>query len=137
MTGTETARSVQRRDHRQAAPRAVGLALGFCAVVALSACEGDQRTRGNLLTEDRIAEITEGQSLQSDVVAEYETQTRITPMLPDYNQMYRLQMRDWVDSLTAGREPPIPVQAAVDVLSVIDAVYESARSGSPVAVVIG
>ena len=75
--------------------------------------------------------------VQSDVVAEYETQTRITPMLPDYNQMYRLQMRDWVDSLAAGREPPIPVQAAVDVLSVIDAVYESARSGSPVAVGTG
>ena len=72
--------------------------------------------------------------VQSDVVAEYETQSRITPTLPDYNQMYRLQMRDWVDSLASGREPPIPAQAAVDVLSVIDAAYESARSGSPAAV---
>ena len=72
--------------------------------------------------------------VQSDVVAEYETQSRITPTLPDYNQMYRLQMRDWVDSLASGREPPIPAQAAVDVLSVIDAAYESARSGSPATV---
>ena len=72
--------------------------------------------------------------VQSDSVAEYGTQTRITPLLPDYNDMYRLQMRDWTDSLRAGRQPPIPVQAAVDVLSVIDAVYESAGSGSPVPV---
>lgn len=72
--------------------------------------------------------------VQSDVVAEYETQSRIAPTLPDYNQMYRLQMRDWVNSLASGREPPIPAQAAVDVLSVIDAAYESARSGSPAAV---
>ena len=90
-------------------------------------------TRGRIRTE-WPSEILD---VQSDVVAEYETQTRITPVLPDYNQMYRLQMRDWVDSLAAGREPPIPVQAAVDVLSVIDAVYESARSGSPAAVGTG
>lgn len=77
---------------------------------------------------------SEAIDVQSDVVPEYETQTRMTPVLPDYNEMYHLQMRDWVESLIADAPPPIPMQAAVDVYRVIDAVYESAKTGEPVAI---
>jgi predicted dehydrogenase len=77
---------------------------------------------------------TEIIDIQSDVIAEYETPARIAPVLPDYNEMYRLQMSDWVDSLLNDSPPPIPMQAAVDVYRVIDAVYESARTGAPVAI---
>ncbi len=87
-------------------------------------------TRGRIRSE-WPSELTD---VQSDVVAEYETQARIAPVLPDYEEMYRIQMRDWADSLAAGRPPPVPVQAAVDVLAVVDAAYESARTGAPVAV---
>lgn len=72
--------------------------------------------------------------IQSDLAPEYETPTRITPLAPDYNEMYRLQMRDWVGSLIADSRPPIAMQAAVDVYRVIDAVYESSRTGAPVAI---
>ena len=78
MTGTENSRCVQRRERSRTGSTAVCLALGFCAVVALSACEGDQRTRGNLLTEERMAEITAGESLQSDVVAAVGTPSAVS-----------------------------------------------------------
>ena len=77
---------------------------------------------------------TEIIDVQSDIIPEYETPARIAPVLPDYNEMYRLQMADWVRSLLADSPPPIPMQAAVDVYRVIDAVYESALSGAPVAI---
>ena len=87
-------------------------------------------TRGRLRSE-WPSEIID---VQSDIVTEYEEQTRITPLLPDYDEMYRLQMRDWVESLLSGSEPPIAMQVAVDVYRVIDAVYESARTGAPAAI---
>ena len=67
--------------------------------------------------------------IQSDVISEYSEQTRLTPVLPNYNEMYDLQMADWVNSLVEGTGPPIGMQAAVDVFQIIDAVYESSRTG--------
>ena len=86
-------------------------------------------TRGRLRSE-WPSEIID---VQSDVVPEYATQSRLSPVLPDYDEMYRLQMMDWVDSRIEDREPPVGLQAAVDVYRVIDAVYKSARTGVPVA----
>jgi predicted dehydrogenase len=87
-------------------------------------------TRGRLRSEWPSETI----DIQSDLVPEYITPTRLTPLDPDYNEMYRLQMRDWVDSLTSDSGPPIPMQAAVNVYRVIDAVYESSHTGAPVAI---
>ena len=45
-------------------------------------------------------------------------------------KMYRDQMRAWVSSLVEGGTPPIDAEDGVRVLSIIDAVFESARSGA-------
>ena len=84
---------------------------------------------GGRIRSEWPSEITD---VQSDVMAEYADQARIAPVLPDYEEMYRIQMREWAGSLAADRPPPVPMQAAVDVLRVIDAAYESARTGAPV-----
>ncbi|MDA1189459.1 MAG: Gfo/Idh/MocA family oxidoreductase, partial [Chloroflexi bacterium] len=75
---------------------------------------------------------SESVTVQSTVVPEYNEPTTITPTLPNYHVMYDVQMRAWVEAVVAGKEPPIGVDAAVDVLRIIDGVFESAKTGQRV-----
>ncbi len=77
MNQSQTARSEPRRRRRRPAS-IVASSLFALSALALAACEGDQRTRGNLLTEERMAEISAGQSLQSDVVAAVGTPSAVS-----------------------------------------------------------
>ena len=74
MTNLQTSNSHCRRKR----PATFGLALVLFAATALAACGGELRTRGNLLTAERLAEISEGESLQSDVVAAVGTPSAVS-----------------------------------------------------------
>ncbi len=58
--------------------RALGWSLGLMATTALAACSGELTTRGNLLTAERIEEISAGESFQSDVVAAVGTPSAVS-----------------------------------------------------------
>ncbi len=60
------------------AARALGWSLGLMATTALVACSGELTTRGNLLTAERIEEISAGESFQSDVVAAVGTPSAVS-----------------------------------------------------------
>ncbi len=77
MKQSSIACSVKGRRHRRSASVAV-TALFALSALAVTACEGDQRTRGNLLTEERMAEISTGESLQSDVIAAVGTPSAVS-----------------------------------------------------------
>ena len=47
--------------------------------------------------------------------------------------MYQEEMDAWVAAIAEGREPPVTGEDGLRVLEIIDAVFESGRSGSPVA----
>ena len=68
----------------------------------------------------------------SEALPEYRHPTTIRPRSPQTANMYRDEMRAWIASLADGRPPPIDAGAGVRVLSIIDAVFESARTGAPV-----
>ena len=67
--------------------------------------------------------------VHSEALPEYRHPTTIRPRDPLLAKMYRDQMRAWVSSLVEGGTPPIDAEDGVRVLSIIDAVFESARSG--------
>ncbi len=46
--------------------------------------------------------------------------------------MFADEMADWVASLMEKRDPPIGTDAGINVLEIIDAVFESDRTGKPV-----
>ena len=68
----------------------------------------------------------------SEALPEYRHPTTIRPRTPLLAKMYEDEMRAWVSSLVDGRPPTIDADAGVRVLSIIDAVFESDRSGAPV-----
>ncbi len=78
MTDIETARMGPRRPRRRRPASYLCLAVGTVAAVALAARALFARASGNLLTEDRLAEISAGESLQSDVVAAVGTPSAIS-----------------------------------------------------------
>ena len=63
---------------RRKGARTLGLSLGLMAATALAACSGELTTRGNLLTAERIDEISAGESFQSDVVAAVGTPSAVS-----------------------------------------------------------
>ncbi len=71
-------------------------------------------------------------SVHSRTVPEYAHPTTIRPARPPGSDMYAQEMRAWVGSLVDGNRPPIGIDDGIRVLTVIDAVFESARSGRPV-----
>jgi predicted dehydrogenase len=66
----------------------------------------------------------------SEAVPEYKHPTTIRPRTPQTANMYRDEMRAWGSSMVDSRPPPIDASAGVRVLSIIDAVFESARTGA-------
>ena len=70
--------------------------------------------------------------VQSEAVPDYGQPTTMRPFMASIAEMYERMLREWVDSLSEGRDPPIGIEAGVNVLSVIDAVHESGRTGKPV-----
>ena len=46
--------------------------------------------------------------------------------------MFEEEMRAWVRSISLGEEPPIGIDAGINVLAVLDAVVESGRTGASV-----
>ena len=68
----------------------------------------------------------------SEVLPEYSEPTTMRPNMPSLDPMYQREMQGWVTALREGREPPITIDDGIKVLSVVDAVFESARTGSPV-----
>ena len=70
--------------------------------------------------------------VQSEVLPEYKHPTTIRPRTLSNPQMYQDEMRAWLESVAQRREPPITVDDGVNVLAIIDAVFESGRTGVPV-----
>jgi len=75
---TMTTPSLTALQPRRKGVRALGLSLGLMAATALVACSGQLTTRGNLLTAERIEEISAGESFQSDVVAAVGTPSAVS-----------------------------------------------------------
>ena len=72
--------------------------------------------------------------VQSDALPEYKNPTTIVPKRPETlrDKMFADEMADWVASLMEKRDPPIGTDAGINVLEIIDAVFESDRTGKPV-----
>ena len=64
----------------------------------------------------------------------YGDSTEIRSERPYSVLMFKEEMRVWVRSISRGEEPPISVDAGINVLAVLDAVVESGRTGVPVTV---
>ena len=77
--------------------------------------------------------------VQSDVIDEYRYPSTVRPE-DDLGariagldaRMYQEEMDSWVAAVAGGREPPVTGEDGLRVLEIIDAVFESGRSGSPV-----
>ena len=63
---------------------------------------------------------------------EYGDSTTIRSERPYSVLMFEEEMRVWVRSIALGEEPPIGIDAGINVLAVLDAVVESGRTGVPV-----
>ena len=70
--------------------------------------------------------------VHSRALPEYSHPTTIRPQKLLTAEMYRDEVTDWADSLSQKREPPITADDGLNVLQVIDAVFESGRTGMPV-----
>ena len=68
----------------------------------------------------------------SEALPEYSHPTTFQPKSDLTMEMYHDATRAWVDSLLENREPPVTLDDAVNVLEIIDAVFESGRTGMPV-----
>ena len=66
--------------------------------------------------------------VQSRALPEYSHPTTIRPQKLLTAEMYRDEVRDWADSLSQKREPPITADDGLNVLQIIDAVFESGRN---------
>jgi predicted dehydrogenase len=73
--------------------------------------------------------------VESELATEYRQPTTIRPEMPSLVPLFEDEMGAWVRSISQGREPPIGIDAGINVLAVIDAVVESGRTGAPVALV--
>ena len=65
---------------------------------------------------------------------EYRHPTVIKPDYPERQSsgMFADEMEAWVGSLVEQRRSPVPAGDGVKVLEIIDAVFESSRTGKPV-----
>ena len=70
--------------------------------------------------------------LQSSVLEEYRHPTTIRPKRDLRSAMYRAEMQAWVYALVEQRQPPITAANGVRVLEIIDAVFESSETATPV-----
>ena len=64
--------------------------------------------------------------------SDYHNVKRIVPESPDYMEMYKVQMKDWIDSMLQGNKVPIGTMDALKVYKVIDAAYKSADLGKTI-----
>ena len=85
-------------------------------------------TNGRMRSE-WLSEIIE---IQSSVLPDYHDVKRIVPESPDYMEMYKLQMKDWINSMLQGNKVPIGTWDALKVYKVIDAAYKSASEGKTI-----
>ena len=67
-----------------------------------------------------------------NVAGEYGDSTTIRSGKPYFVLMFEEEMRVWVRSISRGEEPPIGIDAGINVLAVLDVVVESGRTGVPV-----
>lgn len=70
--------------------------------------------------------------VHSRTLPEYSHPTTIRPQELLTAEMYQAEVRDWTDSLSQKTEPPITYDDGANVLQIIDAVFESGRTGMPV-----
>ena len=67
-----------------------------------------------------------------NVAGEYGDATTIRSERPYSVLMFEEEMRVWVRSISRGEEPPIGIDAGINVFAVLDAVVESGGTGVPV-----
>ena len=72
--------------------------------------------------------------VESLAIPEFRHPTVIRPHYPERQsaEMFAEEMKAWVGSLTEQRDSPVPADDGVKVMEIIDAVFESARTGAPV-----
>lgn len=72
--------------------------------------------------------------VESLAIPEFRHPTVIRPNYPERQsaEMFAEEMKAWVGSLTEQRDSPVPADDGVKVMEIIDAVFESARTGAPV-----
>ena len=70
--------------------------------------------------------------VESEVVPEYRQPTTIRPEMPSLIPQFQDEINTWVRSVSEGSDPPIGIDAGIDVLAVIDAVTESGNTHAPV-----
>jgi predicted dehydrogenase len=70
--------------------------------------------------------------LQGSVLEEYRHLTTIRPELDPRPAMYGAEIQAWVHALVEQRQPPITAGDGVRVLEIIDAVFESSETATPV-----
>ena len=75
---------------------------------------------------------SEVMEVQSSILSDYHDVKRIVPNSPDYMEMYKVQMKDWIDSMLKGNKVPIGTMDALKVYKVIDAAYKSANLGKTI-----
>ena len=66
-----------------------------------------------------------------NVAGEYGDSTTMRSERPYSVLMFEAEMRVWVRSISRGEEPPIGIDAGINVLAVLDVVVESGRTGVP------
>ena len=76
-------------------------------------------------------------TVQSQALPEYEHATTMAPSGVGNAEMYQDEMKAWTDSLAARREPPITIEDGIRALEVLDAVFESDRTGQAVRIGTG
>ena len=72
-------------------------------------------------------------TIQSAVVPAYANPTTILPGAPHPANMYAAELKEWLASLKERRQPAVTIEDGIAVVTVLDAVCRSARSGKPVA----
>ena len=75
---------------------------------------------------------SENIEIQSSVLSDYHDVKRIVSESPDYMEMYKVQMKDWIGSMLEGSKVPIGTMDALKVYKVIDAAYKSANLGKTI-----
>ena len=75
---------------------------------------------------------TNSVSVYSETMPEYRHTAVMRPKKLLNEEMYQDQMQAWVTSIVEKKQPPITADDGVKVLEVIDAVFESERTGRPV-----
>lgn len=68
----------------------------------------------------------------SEVLPEYSNPIVIQPKRLSNPEMYQAELKLWIDSLAEKTDPPMTVDDGINMLQIIDAVFESGRTGQPV-----